>query len=604
MNIESGSLVLYKNGPALVLRTGDKIEIRLADGTERRVRPKDVTVLHPGPVSGLARLEAEPVDLEEARELIRESPVGFRDYVELVFGVYTAPAAWSGWRLLEDGLYFSGDLERVTARSPEETTQLLARRDARAAAESSRQEALARLAEGRYEAEDEDLLRDMAARALGRADRNRILRELGLDDTPEKAHALLLRVGYWSETENPWPRRLDLPDGSPTLPLPPLPDEDRLDLTHLEAFAIDDEGNQDPDDAVSVDGDRLWVHVADVAALVSPDGPLDLEARARGATAYLPEVTLSMLPPAVAECLGLGLAPVSPALSIGMRLDEAGEVRDVEIRPSRVRVTRLTYAAADDCLADGPLADIRRLTARFRGRRLARGALELDLPEARIRVMDGEVVIRPLPRRLSRDLVTDAMLMAGEAVGRYARDRAIAIPYAVQPPPTETMPTDTLAGMFACRRYLQPTRLVTSPGLHAGLGLEVYTRATSPLRRYADLLVHQQLRAALADREPLPADRIMERVGAAEAAVVNVNRAERFSNQHWTLVFLQQNPEWTGTGVLVDIRGRQGTVLLPELAYETRLTLPGDLDPGAELALQIGRIDLPDLTARFRIVNG
>lgn len=66
--------------------------------------------------------------------------------------------------------------------------------------------------------------------------------------------------------------------------LPDLPDEPRRDLTGLPAFAIDDEGNLDPDDALSLDGDRLWVHVADAAALIGPDSPADIEARARGAT--------------------------------------------------------------------------------------------------------------------------------------------------------------------------------------------------------------------------------------------------------------------------------------------------------------------------------
>ncbi len=63
-------------------------------------------------------------------------------------------------------------------------------------------------------------------------------------------------------TVNPYPRRMDLPAESPLLDLPELPAEERRDLTHLAAFAIDDEGNRDPDDAISLDGERLWVHVS------------------------------------------------------------------------------------------------------------------------------------------------------------------------------------------------------------------------------------------------------------------------------------------------------------------------------------------------------
>lgn len=70
--------------------------------------------------------------------------------------------------------------------------------------------------------------------------------------------------------------------GPPDVSLPVLPDEPRLDLTGLPAYAIDDEGNLDPDDAISLDGNRLWVHVADAAALVWSDSPADVEARGRG----------------------------------------------------------------------------------------------------------------------------------------------------------------------------------------------------------------------------------------------------------------------------------------------------------------------------------
>jgi exoribonuclease II len=110
-----------------------------------------------------------------------------------------------------------------------------------------------------------------------------------------------------------------VPSEDPELPVPALPEEERLDLTGLPAYAIDDQGNQDPDDALSLDGDRLWVHVADVAALVHPAGEIEREARARGSNLYAPEGIVNMLPAAITEGLGLGLHEVSPALSIALR---------------------------------------------------------------------------------------------------------------------------------------------------------------------------------------------------------------------------------------------------------------------------------------------
>ena len=106
--------------------------------------------------------------------------------------------------------------------------------------------------------------------ALEKRSGSRILQALGVQETAVNAHRLLVSTGYWSLNENPYPGRAGINLQIPELPVPELPEEPRLDLTGLTAFAIDDEDNQDPDDAISLDGDRIWVHVADVAALVAP----------------------------------------------------------------------------------------------------------------------------------------------------------------------------------------------------------------------------------------------------------------------------------------------------------------------------------------------
>ena len=268
-------------------------------------------------------------------------------------------------------------------------------------------------------------------------------------------------------------------------------------LSHLVALAIDDEGNEEPDDALSLEGERLWVHVADVSALVSPDSPADLEARARGSTLYLPDGPVPMLPPEAVARLGLGLDEVSPALSFGLELDEAGELRTVEILPSWVRITRLTYEEAATRLDEEPLRGLDRLAARYQERRYALGAISLDLPEVRIWLEGERIRIRPIAPLRSRDIVTEAMLMAGEGAARFALERGLPLPFTTQAPPTSDDRPRDLAGMFALRRTLRPSEYSSVPGPHAGLGLPAYAQATSPLRRYLDLVVHQQIRAWL-----------------------------------------------------------------------------------------------------------
>ena len=422
--------------------------------------------------------------------------------------------------------------------------------------------------------------------------------------TREAAHALLLAVGHWTPADNPYPARLGLPTGQPSFPIPPLPDEPRRDLTHLVALAIDDAGSSDPDDALSLDGGVLWVHVADVAALVLPDSAADVEARARAANLYLPEGTVRMLPDELTDRLALGLAEVSPALSLALAVGDDGPDL-LEIVPSRVRVTRATYEAAETQLDDAPYRDLLALAERNHARRVANGAVEIDLPEVKVRVGDDGVVrVTPLPSLRSRALVREAMLLAGEAIAGYAQAHALPLPYSRQDEPLERVaPLDGPAAMFAQRRAMQRAQQRPAPGPHTGLGLAAYVQATSPLRRYGDLLVHQQLRAHLAGAPLLDANELTLRLGTADAVSGAVRTAERLSNAHWTMVYLLQNPDWTGEGVVIENKPGRDLVLIPALAWETELYGRRNRPLNSVVQLAVESVDLPQRTARFHLLD-
>ncbi len=599
--LQIDSLIVYKNQPGRVVQTGKKLFIELPDGSRLSVRAKDVVLLHPGPAPALSRLQPPPGDMQTACELLAGQTTTLPELAELVYDEFTPATAWAIWQQLADGLYLTGSPEAIVVHTPAAVAQIQAERAAKAAAEQQWRDFLGRLQDGRYQSEDAGYLQEVVALATGQRENSKILRALNQSETPEQAHALLLKIGYWDEMVNPHPLRHNLPTQSPYLPISPLPSESRRDLTHLPAFAIDDEDNQDPDDALSLDGDRLWVHVADVAALIPPGSPADEEARARAANLYLPEGTVPMLPPVVTETLGLGLAEVSPALSFGLDLAADGSIAGVEITPSWVRVTRLTYEQVEARMAEKPFATLYALARRFEARRRENGAVFIDLPEVKIRVEGGEVVIRPLPPLRSRSLVMEAMLMAGEAVARYAVQHNIPLPFTIQDPPdADDREPARPSAMLALRKRLQRSQQVTSPGIHAGLGLNLYAQSTSPLRRYLDLVVHQQLRAHLRGQPLLDAAAIVERVGTADAVIGSVRLAERLSNTHWKLVYLLQNPGWEGEGIILDQRGNRSVVLLPDLDLETELYIKGSPPLDSIVALASTGVDLPRLEAHFR----
>jgi exoribonuclease-2 len=557
-----------------------------------------------------------------AWDLLQGETVTLLELADWIYGDSTPCTVWHAWQVLQEQVYFTGSSEQILPRTGAEVDAILAKQREKEQQAADWQAYLQRVRESAVLPEDLELLKEVERLAYGKASTNRTLKELGLEILPGNAHQLLLQLGLWNETVNPYPLRFDCAVTQPELDVPALPDEPREDLTALETYAIDDDQCSDPDDAISWDGEFLWIHVADAAALIPADSPLDLEARARGSNLYLPEIVINMLPPAVTETLGLGLNETSPALSFKMGFDAEGAATCLSITPSWIRVQRLSYSDADQRMDQSPFKEMRAVTEPFGKRRVAHGAAEITLPEVKIKTtvngalynlsarqeLDAQkpdeytVEIHDLPRLTSRDMVTDAMLMAGEAIAVFLIQNEIPAPFASQPPPDEPSTPETMAQMFAYRKKFKRSGLHLEPGLHAGLGLERYTRATSPLRRYSDLLVHQQVRAFIRGEPLISEADMLVRLAAAETGGGNASRAERMSNRHWTLLHMQQHPETVYRGVVVERRDDRGIVLIPELGIDVKIRRIADVQPDDEVQLKLLRIGLPELDLFCRIV--
>jgi exoribonuclease-2 len=601
------SLLLYKKHAARLVRMDDRLEIELQNGETARVRAKDVTVLHPGPIATLADLRPVPGEVQAAWEILAGAQTTLQELTELIYGKFIPATAWAAWQQVMEGEYFEGTPDAIRARTAEEVTRRKMERDAAEASQRAYREFLDRVRSRSVIPADRDFLRDVEDLAYGRKDHSTVLRALGRADTPENAHALLLDLNVWTEQVDPYPQRMGITWKQSDLAVPDLPEEDRRDLMHLAAYAIDDEDTDTPDDAFSLEetsqGKRLWVHIADVAALVPPDSPIDLEARARAESLHLPEGTIHLLPREVTQKLGLGLNEISPALSFAVDLNALGEVTGFEVFPSQVRVTRLSYTAAEGLMDIAPFVDVERLANALRNRRKMAGAVMIDFPEVNIGVENGSVDIRPLPPLRSRALVEEIMILTGVEAARYAFARGLRLAFSQQEPLESAHRPSTLAEMFAFRRQLKRSRFSASPAVHGGLGAPAYTQVTSPLRRYLDLVGHQQLRASLRGAPLLEEEDIVERIGAVEAVLGSLRQAEVLSERHWSMVYLLQHPDWRGEGILVEKRGASGTLLIPSLALETRVHLGRDIPLDEHVQLMLTGVDLPQRDARFRLID-
>lgn len=603
-----GALVLYHAKSATVTAVNkEKIEIRIEGGDTKSVRPKDIEFLHPGPVRSLPPAALPAPDAQELSALMEGETLPFGDFAELAYGTRSPEAYYSAWMLLQEGIYFSGSIETgVTARSQEEIAESLAALREKEARQLRRAELLERIRGGALLPEDLPAMREIEQVALGETASSRLLRELGIEAVPPKAHELLLKLGIWDLFVDPWPARMGVNLETPEIELGALPPEPRTDLTHLAALAIDDEGSNDPDDAISYEDGVLWVHVADPAALVTPGSPADDEAMNRGENLYLPEKIVPMLPAGATTLFGLGLQPVSPAISFAIRIAEDGAATLEKMVLSTVRVERLTYDGAAARWEESPLRELRPMLDRFKARRKADGALLIDLPEVKIKVENREVKITPVGITPQRELVANAMLAAGSAVAKYAVEHEIPLPFATQVPPEpeeDSAAAGTgVAAMFALRRSCPPSVVCTLAAPHAGLGLDCYARVTSPLRRYGDLLAHQQLRRVIKGEEPLTAEYLEERLAVSEREALTRRRLERQANEFWTQVFLAQQPEYRTEAIPVLRQDERLTYLIPELAYEFKNRFGDKITLGLPLAVQLIRSDPAAGSASFRIL--
>ena len=194
-------------------------------------------------------------------------------------------------------------------------------------------------------------------------------------------------------------------------------------------------------------------------------------------------------------------------------------------------------------------------------------------------------------------MVREMMLLAGEAAARFAFKNAIPFQYVSQEEPN--LPGDLpdgIAGEWRKRRSMRSRKVGTIPADHAGLGIGMYSQVTSPLRRYGDLIAHQQLHLFLDGKPLMKADEMLERVAAGDSAARGCTLAERESNLHWILVHLARHPDWEADAIVVEKSGPQSTILVPSLAQEARVPLGDDVPLNATIRVRAGNVRIPEQT--------
>ncbi|HSP46054.1 MAG TPA: ribonuclease R, partial [Chthoniobacterales bacterium] len=316
----------------------------------------------------------------------------------------------------------------------------------------------------------------------------------------------------------------------------------REDLRGKFIVTIDPDDARDFDDAIDVEripggGWRLSVHIADVAAYVKPGSELDREAYKRGNSVYLPDRVIPMLP----ERLSNGVCSLNPGVnrlthSVFLEFAKDGRTKTARFGRTVIRsARRLTYREAYAILQAPPNDQLGErlhvaweLASLLRKNRFKDGSLDLDFPEVKVRLDDqGKPIhLERIENDESHQLVEEFMLAANEAVARELKNRMIPTVYRVHEDPdpqrlaeyrelilsynyrvgdltkrTELQrllaslggKTEEQALKIGLLKSLKRARYAPQPLGHYGLAKNNYTHFTSPIRRYADLVVHRGL---------------------------------------------------------------------------------------------------------------
>ena len=604
-------------------------------GSGKRVKVKTAHILlrfdKPAPAVLLAQAQAEAaaIDLDLAWEFASDGEFGFADMAREYFSEQATLVQQAGalLALYEAPHYFRRAGKGRFKKAPADILQ-----QALAAIEKKKR-VLAQIdewAEALVRGECPEPIREQLYKILFRPDKN-APEYKAVVDASRAAHlpplALLQKAGAIdSSYQFHWKRFLfdNFPKGTafPALAAPQPPGD--LPLADVQAFSIDDSHTTEIDDALSVRGlgsgtVLLGIHIAAPGLAIAPGDALDQLGRQRLSTVYMPGHKITMLPPEVVQLYTLDAGRANPAVSLYVTIDEATlAITATETRLERVPVSvnlrhdQLDHIVTEDWLADPalqtentpqPLLDLReqlsflyQLAKVLKAQReVVRGKPEnFNRPDYNFRLVgnDGaepsgaeQVQIGTRQRGAPLDLiVAEAAIVANSTWGNWLHELGV-------------------PGIYRSQASLAPgvkVRMGTRAQPHAGIGVKSYTWATSPLRRYVDLVNqwqiiacarHGKTAALAAPFKPKDAD-LFSIISNFDATYSAYNGYQAGMERFWTLKYLEQNgiTELTAT---VFKEGPAGSFLVRADTLPLVFPVLGaqSLPRGAQLRVKLGDID-------------
>ena len=601
----------------------------------KRVKVKAANILlkfeKPAPAELIAQAQAvaETIELDLAWEFAPEDDFGFADLARDYFSENATLAQQAGalFRLYEAPHYFRRAGKGRFKKAPAEILQqALAAIEKKKALLAQIDEWAAALGRG----ECPQPIRDQLYKILFKPDKNAPEYKAVVEASRATHTApldLLQKAGAIdSAYQFHWKRFLfeNFPKGTgfPALAAPQPPAD--LPLAPVQAYSIDDSQTTEIDDALSVQGLGtgtvvLGIHIAAPGLAIQPGSAIDQLGRARLSTVYMPGYKITMLPDDVVQTYTLDEGRANPAVSLYVTIDEATlEFKSSETRLERVHVAanlrhdQLDSVVTEEWLTNpafehqndpqrlsdlrGQLSFLYRLAKELKARReVVRGKPEnFNRPDYNFRLVGNQgaeptgheqVQISVRQRGAPLDLiVAEAMIVANSTWGSWMAELGV-------------------PGIYRSQASMAPgvkVRMGTKALPHAGIGVKAYSWATSPLRRYTDLVNQWQIiacarhgatAALAAPFKPKDAD-LFSIISSFDAAYSAYNGYQAGMERFWTLKYIEQNHITELTAAVIK-EGPGGSFLVR--ADDIPLVFPvlgaQNLPRGARLKVRLGEVD-------------
>lgn len=340
---------------------------------------------------------------------------------------------------------------------------------------------------------------------------------------------------------------------------------------------------------------------------------------------YLPEMQVSLFPAELSQKVMSILANQrNYALTFSAKLHEDGTIAESEIKPSILtNVHRTDYESVDELLsahydlANSPsrfsseqseaLIKLSKWAAIRRKFRLTKGANMIHLPQPEIYVENGRIVEFKIANLFSRSrsLVEEMMVLGGEIAATYASTHSIPVPFRNQHKPVET-PIDPnlpeLVKAFQLIRTMSPAFYNVQNLGHVGIGLPYYTRTTSPIRRYTDIITHFQIKSHLrGENPPFAKDQLANLLERVEHRTLEIKHLQKNSLRFWLRQYILQKEEHQSyEATVISIPQNFGRfplveVWIPSLGHKSKIFVTKEVMPGDSVTVLVDKVDSHDI---------